>query len=196
MNATPKRKLASPKSRRDSLDRRIAEAKTNQEQKRVVLRGQAKPSSRIQDIVDEWRLVIYWRDHPEDRPKKQCRIKDQDGAVVFDKDHCTMAWDHAMKSARNFIRDVMLNWDVDALVALAREMKRAVQAKSWTPDPWRWHLLNGMSVNKLAQHIVEESFSNTPPQERENFKNKELFQKRMNSTVRTLRRFKARWRKM
>ena len=147
-------------------------------------------------MVAEWQLVNHLRDHPKLRPQK-LRVLDSTGAVLSERDPHADRYSHATKAAADFIRDAMLEWNHEAIAGLAREMKLAAKETRREADKKRWLLLHGVPVNKLAREIVAESLSKAAQpadgEARERFERTR--EKRLASTMRDLRRMKAKWQK-
>ena len=189
-----KRKVAA--APRNKIDVQIGKAGTIEERKRVALYRQAEPLSRIQLLVAEWQLVNHLRDHPELRPKRKVQTLDGiTGAVLRERDPNLERYKHATKAAADFIRDALLEWNYGAISRLAKEMKLATKHGSPEPDRKRWLLLHGVPVGKLAREIVDESFAKPAhkPDAEALERIERTREKRLASTIRDMRRMKAKW---
>lgn len=180
----PKKAAKKPRTR---IDSRIAAAKTPDERRNLAMYGQSTPPSRIQFLVGEWALVNFLRDNPKAREVADAMTletwKANEMTGDFDKQPGVDRLLRAQKNGMEFIRDAMLQWDADAMIALGKEMKRQAAAPSgFNLDQYRRALLAcGVGPYKAARAITER----LQVKGQDKIKNEE----------RQLKRIKARWRK-
>jgi hypothetical protein len=118
------------------------------------------------------------------------------GAVLSERDPNLERYNHATKAAADFIRDALLEWNHETISGLAKEMRLAAKGRP-EPDRKRWRLLHGESVAGLAREVVDQSFAKTihKPDAEAQKRIERTREKRLASTVRNLRRIKAKWKK-
>src|SRR5262249_45282068 len=148
-------------------DSRIAKAGSPYARRNLAAYGQETPPSPLHQLVGLWWLVNQERgrisamaEKPAGPTKAPC-----DGGVARYDDHCVLWERHgqeqgrmlahtrrtelAMKLAAEFIRDAMLAWDADALIALGKEMRAAASA-NYDLDRHRRVLLASMAVSNTT----------------------------------------------
>jgi hypothetical protein len=180
------------KQHRNTIDSRIAGAKTHTEKQSILARGRAEHSTKVQLLVQDWKLVVYWRDHPEKRPP------------YYDE-----RFKYAVQASSNFIRDAFLAGDFKQVATLAKEMKHPSLPARIPLDKHRWALLKTIepaqpvegypphpTVSQVVKETVAESMSKAP--EPKDAAGKERFErtktKRLDSTKRGAQKILKRWR--
>lgn len=116
--------------KKNTLDIQIAAAKTHAEKKRIVALNGAKRPTRVQILAHDWRLVVYWRDHPEKRPP-----------------YYAESYNRAVQAGSDFARDAFLKGDFKMVAELAKEIKRPTWPKREPIDARRWDLLRTIDPN-------------------------------------------------
>jgi len=185
----PKLKKAAKQSR-NNTDKRIAAAKTEHEKYCLAMYGQKITPSRIQNLVQEWSLVLDLRDNPKLRElmlKMQSEFQAANPTIPPEPSNLK----RAQKNGMEFFSDAMLQWDAAAFIELGKEMKRETKRdKGYNLDHRRRALLacsleleGKLKTGEIAEIILDEA----------NVKINWL--KKKENEERQLKRIKARWRK-